>query len=229
MSSLPAGWRDVPLAEVCDIVRGITFPAAAKQTAKSATNVGCLRTSNLQHELLWDDVYFVPAEYVKRADQLVRAGDILMSMANSSELVGKVALARAIPYAAAFGAFLSAVRPRDSLVAQYLFHYLQTDPVQQQLRAGASQTTNLANISVGTVGRIRIPLAPIAEQQRIADQLDALRARADSCRQRLDRVATMLARFRESVFAAATRGELTRDFRSAPRLGHRAVAGVPAP
>ena len=56
-------------------------------------------------------------------------------------------------------------------------------------------------------------LAPLTEQKRIADRLDALLVRVDACRERLDRVPSVLKRFRQSVLAAATNGELTREWR----------------
>jgi type I restriction enzyme S subunit len=59
----------------------------------------------------------------------------------------------------------------------------------------------------------KIPLAPLPEQQRIADKLDSLLSRVDSCRERLDRVPSILKRFRQSVLAAATSGKLTEDWR----------------
>lgn len=58
-----------------------------------------------------------------------------------------------------------------------------------------------------------IPLAPLAEQKRIADKLDALLARVDATRERLDRIPTLLKRFRQSVLADATSGRLTEDWR----------------
>jgi type I restriction enzyme, S subunit len=58
-----------------------------------------------------------------------------------------------------------------------------------------------------------IPLAPLNEQKRIADKLDALLARVDACRERLDRVPLILKRFRQAVLAAATSGQLTEDWR----------------
>jgi type I restriction enzyme S subunit len=62
---------------------------------------------------------------------------------------------------------------------------------------------------------IPVPVAPRAEQTRIADKLDALLARVNACRARLDRVPEILKRFRQSVLAAATSGELTREWRDA--------------
>lgn len=49
--------------------------------------------------------------------------------------------------------------------------------------------------------------------KRIADKLDGLLARVDACRERLNRVPGILKRFRKAVLAAATTGELTREWR----------------
>ena len=136
-----------------------------------------------------------------------------MSMANSYELVGKVAVARELPHESAFGAFLSAVRPLPALDGQYLFHFLRSDSVQRQIRDGSSQTTNIANISAGRLREIVAPVAPLDEQRRIAAKLDTTLAAVDACRQRLDGVAATLKRFRQAVLAAATSGELTREWR----------------
>ena len=149
MSELPAGWTWSTLQTACAVVRGITFPATAKEPNPTDTNVCCLRTSNIQKQINWKDVYYVDRSYVKREDQFVQPGDVLMSMANSYELVGKVAKVLHVPSPTAFGAFLSAVRPTPAVNGNYLFHFLRTDQVQSELREGSSQTTNIANISVG--------------------------------------------------------------------------------
>jgi type I restriction enzyme S subunit len=60
-----------------------------------------------------------------------------------------------------------------------------------------------------------VSIPPFTEQKRIADKLDTLLARVDACRERLDRVPAILKRFRQSVLAAATSGELTTDWRAA--------------
>jgi type I restriction enzyme S subunit len=63
------------------------------------------------------------------------------------------------------------------------------------------------------VAKLRVPIAPLAEQKRIADKLEALLGRVEACRARLDRVPDLLKRFRQSVLAAATSGRLTEDWR----------------
>jgi type I restriction enzyme S subunit len=214
MSDLPQNWEYGKLSQAAHVVRGITFPAGEKRNDLAQGYVCCLRTTNVQQTLEWDDVYYVPTSYVKRAEQLVREGDVLMSMANSYELVGKVARAINVPQPAAFGAFLAAVRPTHAIDGGYLYHFLRSSEVQSRLREGSSQTTNIANISVGRLSELPIPLAPWSEQKRIADKLDTVLTRVDAVNTRLARVAPLLKRFRQSVLAAATSGRLTEDWRN---------------
>ncbi|MCC7433119.1 MAG: restriction endonuclease subunit S [Methanoregulaceae archaeon] len=51
-----------------------------------------------------------------------------------------------------------------------------------------------------------VPIAPRPEQGRIADKLDAVLARVDACRARLDRADEIIQRFRQSVLSTATSG-----------------------
>ena len=213
IDQLPVTWITITLNDISYVVRGITFPAFAKEEIHTPNNVCCLRTSNIQREIEWDDVYFIDRKYVKRDDQFVQTGDVLMSMANSYALVGKVAIASNVPSPTAFGAFLAAIRPTLIVDGKYLFHLLRTNRIQSELREGSTQTTNIANISVSRLSGIEIPLAPLNEQKRIADKLDAVLARVDACRDRLDRIPTILKRFRLSVLAAAVTGVLTEEWR----------------
>ena len=64
-----------------------------------------------------------------------------------------------------------------------------------------------------------MPLPPLNEQRRIAAKLDTTLASVDSCRQRLEGVATLIKRFRQAVLEAATTGELTREWRE--EHGHK--------
>jgi type I restriction enzyme, S subunit len=219
MSELPDGWSLTTLEAATKVIRGITFPAIAKESTSTPENICCLRTANIQREVIWNDVYYVNRQYAKRDEQFVRVGDILMSMANSYELVGKVAHVKVVPSLTAFGASLSAVRPTTVIEGRYLFHFLRSERVQAELREGSSQTTNIANISVGRLNAINLPLAPIAEQTRIADQLDTLLVRIQACNDRLDAIPALLKRFRQAVLDAATLGTLTEDWRE-----HRGLA-----
>lgn len=66
---------------------------------------------------------------------------------------------------------------------------------------------------------VELAVPPLDEQRRIADKLDAVLARVDACRERLDRIPAILKRFRKSVLTAATTGELTAN-RTGRATGH---------
>ncbi|WP_312916831.1 restriction endonuclease subunit S [Stutzerimonas kunmingensis] len=213
MSELMLGnWVDCKLGDVASIIRGVTFPASSKVHEPADGYVACLRTSHVQEKLLWDNIYYVPQSHVKRADQLVGKNDILMSMANSSNLVGKVCI-NETDRTACFGAFLSAIRSKE-IDHRYVYYYLKSSEAQQALKASASQTVNIANISVGTLENLRFPLPPLAEQTRIAAKLDELLAQVDTLKARIDGIPALLKRFRQSVLAAAVSGRLTEEWRS---------------
>ena len=78
--------------------------------------------------------------------------------------------------------------------------------------------TTVKGIRLEDIRSLEVPLAPVAEQKRIADKLDTVLTRVDAVNTRLARVAPLLKRFRQSVLAAATSGRLTEDWR-----GGRAV------
>ncbi len=176
--SLPKGWAFERLGNVCEIVRGVTFPSSKKQTSRTAGSVACLRTSNVQAEVDWNDLIFIDEDFVGREDQWVQKGDTMISMANSYELVGKVALVREVREPATFGGFIAAVRPHV-LEPDYLYLVLRSPYMQASMRRTASQTTNIANISLGGMRPIPTPIPPKEEQSRIVTKVDELMALCD--------------------------------------------------
>jgi type I restriction enzyme S subunit len=81
--------QTVALGEVAEFVRGINFKPDDVVPTDTPDAVACMRTKNVQAELDLSDVWAVGQQFVKRDDQFLRTGDILVSSANSWNLVGK--------------------------------------------------------------------------------------------------------------------------------------------
>jgi len=81
------------------------------------------------------------------------------------------------------------------------------------LRADDSGTAQPV-ISGRKVYPIEVWLAPLAEQQQIAQKLDELLAQVDTLKTRLEAIPKILKRFRQSVLAAAVSGRLTEEWRN---------------
>ncbi|MCL4552407.1 MAG: restriction endonuclease subunit S [Candidatus Marsarchaeota archaeon] len=206
---VPASWATATAHDVCHVERGITFPASVKSRQAGAGMIACLRTTNVQEIVTWDDLLFVPVSYVRSNDKLLRKNDILISMANSRELVGKVAFVESVRVASTFGGFIAAIRASTDIIqAKYLFYYFRTEQAQKELRASSSQTVNIANISLGGIYSLPVPVAPSAEQVRIVAELDKQLSRLDEGVSTLCRAQANLKRYRASVLKVACEGRL---------------------
>jgi len=103
-----------------------------------------------------------------------------------------------------------AVKARHEAVDRYVHFFLRTVDFSRTVRS-----TTVPSLRKGDIESLALPLAPRAEQQRIADKLDTVLASVDACGDRLARAAPLLKRFRQSVLASATAGRLTEDWRAA--------------
>ncbi|MDQ5984803.1 MAG: hypothetical protein CSYNP_00499 [Syntrophus sp. SKADARSKE-3] len=104
------------------------------------------------------------------------------------------------------------LKPSKWLNGGYLFYWLK-HPIFLDYVSSVSHGLNMPRLGTEAGRSAPFILAPINEQKRIADKLDALLARVDACREHLDRVPLILKHFRQSVLAAATSGKLTEEWR----------------
>ena len=183
---LPQGWSYCRLGDITEIVRGITFPGSEKSKHPEPGRIACLRTSNVQDEIEWEDILYIRPEFVKRDDQYLCDSDIVMSMANSRELVGKVAKVKTSPkMKTSFGGFLSVIRPYH-ILSDYLMVVLRSPTSRESIIGTASQTTNIANISLAKLNPFILGVPPLAEQHRIVAKVDELMLLCDQLEQQTE-------------------------------------------
>lgn len=149
-----------------------------------------MRTKNVQAELDLSDVWSVAERFVRRRDQFLQPGDVLVSSANSWNLVGKCCWVPELARRTSFGGFVSVLRPRGTKIdPRFLFRWFSSGRVQRTVRSFGQQTTNISNLNTDRCLELAVPLPPLAEQRRIADVLDraeALRAKRRAALAQLD-------------------------------------------
>ena len=169
---IPENWVWCRLGEVCDFERGITFPSSAKQFQYFENSIPCIRTTNVQEELELDDIWFIDKSYTKNNEnKLLKINDIIMSSANSRELVGKTCLVKKIDTKFTFGGFVLVIRNKFDY-NKYIFYLLRYIFLKGYFRKISTQTTNIANINIALLEEIIIPLPPLVEQHRIVEKIE---------------------------------------------------------
>jgi type I restriction enzyme S subunit len=139
------------------------------------------------------------ADAPSRARKQVRSGDTLVSMTRPNlnavalvpqELDGQIA-----------STGFDVLRPVEGIDPRWISYLVRTDAFVKAM-SDLVQGALYPAVRSKEVRSYRVPLAPSAEQTRIADQLDKLLARIQSCNDRLDAIPALLKRFRQAVLAA---------------------------
>jgi len=110
----------------------------------------------------------------------------------------------------AIGSTLVGLKALDEIQTKFLEYTIK---LQNNFIKETSTGSGLQHINKDFFEICKIPLPPLAEQHRIVAKLDALLQKAESNKQRLDKIPKLLKRFRQSVLAAAVSGRLTEEWR----------------
>lgn len=211
---LPAGWVEVPLAELIDrIEAGKNFRCIERPPLNG--EIGVVKVSAVSWgRFREEESKTVPPGIELDPETRICDGDLLFSRANTIELVGACVLVESLTKDLRLSDKILRLVTSDESIKPWIYRYLSSPEARKYLSETSSgNQLSMRNISQRVLLETMVPVAPLNEQRRIAAKLDTTLATVESCRQRLDGVAELLKRFRQAVLAAATSGELTREWR----------------
>lgn len=208
---LPEGWEWTTLGKVLARIEAGRSPKNRGRPAQ-AGEFGVLKVS----AVTWgefraaENKAMLPGD-VPEPHTTVHAGDLLISRANTIDLIGAVVLVdKHHPHLMLSDKTLRLVPASEDISPAYLLYALRTPLARDFFAAHATGTSDsMRNISQEKIGAVPIPLPPAAEQRRIVDRIEALLAQARTARQALDGVPELIKQFRQSVLSTAFAGRLT--------------------
>ena len=205
MSGLPTSWADIELSVVAQVTSGIGFPN--EYQGHTSGDLPFFKVSDISHAVLANRGELKTANhYVSHEVAEKLKGKPLAPGSTVFAKIGEaVRLNRraTVTTPCLIDNNVMAVKARDGVDDRYVHQFLRTIDFGESARS-----TTVPSLRKGDVEELRFPLAPAAEQKRIADKLDTVLTRVDAVNTRLARVAPLLKRFRQSVLAAATSGRL---------------------
>lgn len=209
MGELPAGWLKIEIGGVASIIAGGT-PKASDETnfEEPQQGIAWLTPADLsgyKHKYISNGKRDLSQKGLNSSSaKLMPEGSVLFS---SRAPIGYVAIAK--NEIATNQGFKNFVFTND-VDSSYAYYYLKSI---KSLAESKGTGTTFKELSGAVAKKLPFILSPLNEQIRIANKLDSLLAKVEAAQTRLDKIPTLLKRFRQSVLAAATSGELTKEWR----------------
>ncbi|KZY95559.1 hypothetical protein A3746_12470 [Oleibacter sp. HI0075] len=221
---LPGGWAEAVLDDLFSFVIGGDWGLSPETDEPNLVDAFCIRGTEFK---FWDKDLgktkvhrkITGASLEKRkleVDDLV----IEISGGGPDQPVGRVVLITQEvlsvknEYPNVCTNFMRLARPFFEMHSAYIYYYLKFFYLSGEVENYQGGSNNLRNLKFKDYCRISVPIPPIEEQIRIADKLDRILARVNAAQTRLDKIPALIKRFRQTVLAEATSGELTREWRA---------------
>lgn len=209
MNELPQGWLRTEIANVVTVVAGGTPKASDKSNfAEPGDGIPWLTPADLgkyNKKTITRGARDLSLKGLRSSSaKLMPKGSILFS---SRAPIGYCVIAE--NEIATNQGFKNFVLP-EGIDSSYAYYYLKSI---KQVAESMGTGTTFKELSGAVAKTLPFVLAPENEQIRIADKLDSILAKVNKAQVHLDKIPEILKRFRKSVLAAVTSGELTREWR----------------
>ena len=203
---VPANWKWCRLAELSLRIH-YGYTASANP---SLQEVRLLRITDIQNNRVnWESVPGCEIAAGQVDQYLLSEGDILI--ARTGGTIGKSFLVKNIPVTAVFASYLIRVQGSKKLFDRYLKLFLESSVYWKQLEDG-SRGAGQPNVNGQTLGKMAVPLPPLAEQHRIVAKVDELMALCD----KLEAAQAKREKRRDRLVAATLHGLNNGDASPAP-------------
>jgi len=219
---LPKGWMWTDFDSVlCSITNGLN----GKQNKDSiGLPVSRIETISNQYVDLNKIGFIEKYETQKVEKYRLNPGDILFSHINSPIHLGKTAI---VPddIELFHGVNLLRMTLNEAMNERIFNYYCKYIRAKGEFSEKAQHAVNQSSLNQKNLKSFRVLAPPLNEQIRIANKLDSLLAKVDVTQTRLEKIPTLLKRFRQSVLATATSGELMQEWRKNATFGEAVNVG----
>jgi type I restriction enzyme S subunit len=216
-----SNWVWTRIGIVSSLYRGVTYKKSNVHTTKENNDCLIMRGGNIkegQIDICAEDNVYVDKSLVSDT-QLIKVNDIIIvTSTGSTKVIGRAGISDSDYSDVAFGAFLTLVRPIDSINKRYVALYFQSDNYRNRIRELASGV-NINNIRNEYITETCIPLTPLAEQQRIVDRIESLFEKLDNAKELVQNALDAFETRKAAILHKAFTGELTAQWRDKNGVG----------
>ncbi|WP_026331462.1 restriction endonuclease subunit S [Thioalkalivibrio sp. ALE11] len=229
LGEVPAHWGVVSLSRVLSGIDQGWSPTAEAFPA-SAGDWGVLKLSAIRTgQFVEKNNKKLPDDVIPDSDIEIHAGDLLVTRANTPELVGDACVVRDEPEARLiFSDLVYRLRVSGAMSSRFLCYVLLSDVGRAQLQADArGSSMSMAKISHGHIKSCLIPLPPVEEQNRISSRIDQELAAISTLTSAGEQSIGLLTERRSALISAAVTGKIdVRGWSAGVEVGEPELAMV---
>jgi type I restriction enzyme S subunit len=211
---LPENWCWTKIGSISSLHRGVSYKKTDAHTERRENSCLVMRGGNICEGSIdteADNIY-VDISLVAE-NQIVRKNDIIIvASTGSTKVIGRAGISKMDYLDVAFGAFLLLVRPSTKVNQRYIDYFFLSDNYRNRIKKLASGI-NINNIRGEYITETLVPLAPLAEQQRIVDRIESLFAKLDEAKEKAQAVVDSFETRKAAILHKAFTGELTKKWR----------------
>ena len=210
---VPENWCWVRLSTMAKTISKGTTPSGGKSTY---TDVGVpfLRVENINDDgtISHRDIMHISEEthfhMLKRS--ILEKGDILISIAGT---LAKTGIVRNIDLPLNTNQAIAFVRLFNIGISQKYIKYSIDSPIIKKELLKKTKVTSIPNLTLKIICNCAIPIAPLAEQQRITDRIESLFAKLNDAKEKAQAAVDGFEICKAAILHRAFTGELTAKWR----------------
>ena len=202
-------WEKSTIGDEVSLLTGFAFRSQAYTS--DVNGVPLLRGDNIvQGKLRWDDVKRWPgSDRAAYCDYEMAEGDIVLAMDRTWIKAGiKFARITRADLPALLVQRVARMRCKQALSNSFLFYLLGSKQFEKYV-LDIQTGLGVPHISGGQIQAFRFKRPDLATQQRIVDNMDAMRARCETLVANYERKLTLLNELKSAILQKAFTGELT--------------------
>ena len=171
---LPKGWAETDIGEISDRIH---YGYTAK-SEKKPIGTKLLRITDIQNNKVnWEEVPYCKISDSDKKKYLLEPNDLVF--ARTGATVGKSYLIQQKIPESAFASYLIRVVLNSKISPKYIYNFFQSHSYWIQIKEG-SAGIGQPNVNATKLSKIKLPLPPLTEQNRIVSKIEELSTKLDA-------------------------------------------------
>ncbi|MDN7137890.1 restriction endonuclease subunit S [Pseudidiomarina sp. 1ASP75-14] len=210
LGQIPEHWETTPIKHVTKTFEQGWSPQCFNEPVSNESELGVLKVGCVkQGRFDYSENKRLPPELKFKSELAVKAGDLLISRANTRELVGSAGVPTVNHDNLMISDKLFRLKLTGQAISRFVCFFLTTKAARKQIELAATGASDsMLNIGQGTIREMPFPCPPVEEQRQIVDYVVRVNWRLLELAGEALKLVNTLKERRSALISAAVTGKI---------------------